>query len=107
MTYTVTAREEEAVNLWETDYIKAKVQEVRMVMETVKGSVPMFREFGGIERAVLDKPMPVAEMMTRTMVREEIERWCEGVTVKNVTFQRDEKTGTMIPTVEVEICEKP
>ncbi len=103
MTYTVKAGDGETVCLWESDPIKAKLQEVRLVMETIKGSVPMFREFGCLDPKVLDKPMPVAEMMTRTMVREGVERWCRGVTVKGVSFQRDEKTGTLSPVVEVEI----
>lgn len=106
MTYTVTAGEGGSVSLWETDPVKAKLQEVSMVLGTVKGSVPMFRDFGSVDPSVLDKPMPVAKMMTRTMVREGIERWCEDVTVKSVSFQRDEKTGTMITTVEVEIYAK-
>ena len=107
MTYTVTAGNDSAVCLWETDPIKAKLQEVRLVTETIKGSVPMFREFGCLDPEVLDKPMPVAEMMTRTMVREGVERRCEGVAVKGVSFQRDEKTGTLVPAVEVEIHAEP
>lgn len=106
MVYTVKTGESRAIALNETDPVKAKLQEVAMVLETIKGSIPMYRDFGAIEPSVLDKPMPVAEMLTRTMVREGIERWCEGVTVKGVSFARDEKTGTLVPSVEVEVNEK-
>lgn len=103
MAYTVKAAPATAIELLERDPVKAKLQEVAMVMGTIKGSVPMYREFGCIERSVLDKPMPVAELMLRTTIREGIEKYCKGVTVTRVFFQRDEKTGTLTPAVEVDV----
>lgn len=105
MIHTVKAMMTGGIVLNETDPVKAKLQEVAMVLGTIKGSIPMYRDFGAIERSVLDRPMPVAEMIARATIREGIEQWCKGVTVKKVSFQRDEKTGTLIPEVEVEIHE--
>ncbi len=105
MAYTVKPGDAGRINLRETDQVKAALQRVAMVLETRKGSVPMYREFG-LDWSILDKPMPVAEMLARTMIREAIERWCEDVTVKGISFQRDEATGALIPTVEVDIHAK-
>ena len=104
MTYTVTAGNDSAVCLWETDPIKAKLQEVRLVTETIKGSVPMFREFGCLDPEVLDKPMPVAKIMMIGEVREAIETWEPGAAVKSGGFAEGAlEPGKLIPAVEVEI----
>lgn len=102
MSYTVTAADAGGLRFGETDPGKAALQQVAMVLATRKGSVPMYREFG-FDWSVLDRPMPVAEALARTLIREAVEQWCGGVTVTGVSFQRDDRTGTLIPTVEVEI----
>lgn len=83
---------------------QAKLQEIKMVMDTPKGSVPMYREFG-FDWGVLDKPAPVAQLLCRATIPEAIERWVPGVRVVGISFGLDEKTGTLIPVVEVEDVE--
>lgn len=102
MSDIVTAAAAEKLSFGETDPEKAALQQVAMVLATRKGSVPMYREFG-FDWSVLDKPASIAEPLARAAIREAVERWCGGVTVKNISFQRDDRTGTLIPAVEVEI----
>jgi phage baseplate assembly protein W len=76
-----------------------------MVLGTPKGSVPYYREFG-LDMEILDKPMNLAQARARTLIREAVERWVPQCTVNSVSFTRDDFTGKMTPTVEVEITDE-
>lgn len=100
MTVAVVEHVGNRLNIIAAGTAEAKLQEVKMVMDTPKGSVPMYREFG-FDWSVLDKPAPVAQMLCRATIPETIERWVQGVRVTGLSFGMDEKTGTLIPVVEV------
>lgn len=95
--------ESPALELGAADTVKSVTQAIKIILTTPKGTVPMYRDFG-VDMSFLDYPGPAAEQRARVEIKEAIERWEPRVTVKDITFQRDElQSGKLVPTVEVEI----
>lgn len=103
MSYTISAADLRHIRFNETDTRASIVQNIAVILSTPKGSVPLYRDFG-ITVNVLDRPIPVAEVMMRSDIREAVEKWEPRVTVIGVEFSQDlSEPGKLIPTVEVEI----
>lgn len=103
MSYFVTAGEDIAITLNETNDTASILQNVAMILGTPKGSVPMYRDFG-VRIEALDRPVPVAKIMLRSEVKEAVELYEPRVEVVDVTFEQDRADPShLIPTVEVEI----
>lgn len=88
--------------------IASKLQQVRMVLTTVKGSVPLDRTFG-LRMVFLDRPLPqaMAEYTGETMA--EVQAQVAGVTVESVEFKEDADEaveGRLFPVVTVSIEEE-
>lgn len=93
----------QALELGAADTVKSVTQAIRIILTTPKGTVPMYRDFG-VDMSFLDYPGPAAEQRARVEIKEAIEQWEPRVTVKDITFRRDElRSGKLIPVVEVEI----
>lgn len=101
MSYIVTSSARISLN--EQDPVASILQNVSVIMATAKGTVPLDRELG-IATNFLDKPLPVARVLAISEIREAIERYEPRVRVLNISFEQSE-SGTLIPTVEVEINE--
>ena len=83
---------------------KAEIlQNVRTILSTRKGTVPLDRDFG-LSWDYLDAPIQVSAMMLRAEIIQALAEYEPRVTVKSVDFTQD-KTATMdgvlIPTVKV------
>lgn len=103
MSYTISTADLRHIRFNETDTRASIVQNIAVILSTPKGSVPLYRDFG-ITVNVLDRPIPVAEVMMRSDIREAVEKWEPRVTVIGVEFSQDlSEPGKLIPTVEVEI----
>ncbi len=103
MRMKVSAYSLEKISLIEPDRVKSIIQNVSIILRTIAGTVPLYREFG-VDRDMLDRPLPVAKAMMTTRVREAVERFEPRVIVRSVTCQEDSSVpGRLIPTVEVEI----
>lgn len=103
MSYTISATDLRHIHFNETDTLTSVMQNIAVILSTPKGSVPLYRDFG-ITVNVLDRPMPVAEVMMRADIREAIEEWEPRVKVIGIDFSQDlTDPGKLIPTVEVEI----
>ncbi len=101
--YKVTANDAAVLKLGEADTVKSVLQAIAIILSTPKGTVPMYRDFG-VNMDFLDLPVPGAEQMARTEIREAIEKWEPRAVVKDITFSRSGAVaGRLIPTVEVEI----
>ena len=68
--YTVTLSSQ--VDFAPSDEVREILQNVRTILSTRKGSVPLDRDFG-LTWAHIDKPMPVAKMLMRSEVIDAIE----------------------------------
>lgn len=83
------------------------LQNVRTIISTRKGSVPLDREFG-ISWAMLDKPLPVARSQMQAQVIDAIERYEPRAKVQRVEFENNEAEaaeGLLNPTVIISIGE--
>lgn len=103
MPYTVTAGDLSALHLNETDTVAAVLQNIKIILTTQRGSVPMYRDFG-IPMDFLDQPMPVAKAKMIAAVREAVEKWEPRAKVLSMAFREDaSQPGKLIPALEVEI----
>jgi hypothetical protein len=80
-------------------------QNIRTILATPKGSVPLDREFG-VDMEGLDMPEPIAQMMFRMNVIDAVERFEPRARVLKVEYQPttvDAMDGKLLPVVTVEI----
>lgn len=103
MSYQVSADGTTKLTLNESDTVRSVLQNIAIILQTPKGSVPMYREFG-LPMDFLDRPIPVAKTMMIAKVREAVERWEPRARVVGVSFSGDASDPSiLIPEVEVEI----
>lgn len=103
MTYKVTAGEETAIKLNQTDKVASVLQNIRMILATRQGTCPLYRGFG-LPQNFLDKPVPVAQTMMCAEIKEAIGEYEPRAEIVNITFGQSVDTpGKIIPTVEVNI----
>ena len=98
--YTVTLSSQ--VDFAPSDEVREILQNVRTILSTRKGSVPLDRDFG-LTWAHIDKPMPVAKMLMRS------EEYEPRATVVSVDFDEDTASamdGILKPRVVVQIGEE-
>lgn len=103
MTFAVTQGTSQEISLLENETINEIVQNVRLIISTIRGSVPLARDFG-ISPQWIDRPIPVVRAQMIVDIRESVERWEPRATVKEVSFADDpSRPGHLIPTVLIEI----
>lgn len=103
MKYQVNAYSLRKIILNETDPVKSVLQNVAIILATIQGTVPLYREFG-IPRDMVDRPISVAKVIMTSRVKEAVERFEPRASVVSVRCQEDEGVpGRLVPTVEVEI----
>jgi len=82
--------------------IKEIVQNVKTILTTMKGEVPLDRDFG-VDVALVDQPIPLTASQLTTNIIEAIETYEPRVTVSEVAYSGDAAEGTIIPSVKVVI----
>lgn len=80
------------------------LQNVRTILNTRVGTVPLARDFG-ISWEHVDMPMPVAQSIMQGVVIDAIEEFEPRARVEKVTFDGDGADGILRPTVIVSIRE--
>ena len=78
------------------------LQNVRTILTTMKGSVPLDRDFG-LDGAILDRPVNALRAVLTTNIIEAVEQYEPRVKVKQVIFAGMADEGIVIPTVRVVI----
>ncbi|MCG8639137.1 MAG: GPW/gp25 family protein [Desulfobacterales bacterium] len=78
------------------------VQNVAVILSTIKGTVPLDREFG-ISAGFLDKPMPVAQALMAGEIAAEVEKQEPRVKVTTVDFLETGRAmdGVLLPKVSI------
>ena len=102
MSYTVNASAPIKINLAPASLIEEVLQNLSMIMQTVKSTAPLYRDFG-ISGSYVDKPTPVAETLIVGELYEAVEKYEPRAEIVNITFERNEYTGKLNPCLEVEI----
>lgn len=94
------------ITLNEPDRVKSILQNISIILSTLQGTVPLYRDFGLNKRSV-DKPINVAKPMIIADVTEAINEFEPRARVVSVSFLEDKDSpGKLIPIVEVEIDEE-
>ncbi len=103
MNYLVSGNDVSSLSFDESDTVKSVLQNIRIILSTPKGTVPLYRDFG-INMEFLDLPAPAAEAYLRTEIRESVELWEPRARVTGVEFDQEKLAeGRLGATVEVEI----
>lgn len=79
------------------------MQNIKTIITTVQGSVPLYRAFG-LDNSALDNPPMVAEALMTPAVIEAIEMYETRVVIESVTYTYDEQ-GTISPIVTFSLAE--
>lgn len=77
------------------------LQNVRTILATTKGTIPLDREFG-IDGSVIDMPTMQAQAYLTNEIFQAIRRYEPRVSIDNITFD-GEITGKLIPKVVITI----
>lgn len=102
MAYTVKADGGAAIILTPDSLVEEVLQNVVMILSTIKTTAPLYRDFG-LSAQFLDKPTPAAEAILIAELFDAIEEYEPRAEIINVSFERDERTGKVIPSLEVKI----
>jgi len=102
MVRTITVDEKFIINLTPATLIEEVLQNVAMIISTVRNTVPLFRDFG-ISATALDKPTIAAESILIAEIYDAIEMFEPRAEIISVSFVRDETLGRLIPRLEVGI----
>lgn len=106
MSYTVKAQKESGLVLVPNTTVEAVLQNVRVIISTIQGEVPLDRTFG-LAGKFLDKPINVAQAILVTEVLEALEAREPRAQLVSASFDYDEDTpGKLIPVVEVKVIDE-
>ena len=107
MSYMVSAQDSGALTFNESDLVASVMQNIRILLSTRRGSVPMYRDFG-LPMKFIDKPENVAKTLIAAEIEDAIREFEPRAEIKNIVFAIDESApGRLVPTLEVEILEEP
>lgn len=85
--------------------VEEVLQNVRMIIATRAGTVPLDRDFG-LSWAAVDAPISVARARVRHDVVEKIRRYEPRATVKGVQYDgRNAETGELLLSVDIEVAQ--
>lgn len=103
MTYEISGGETPPLNLATATLAEEVLQNVRMIISTVKYSVPMDREFG-IDGAVVDRPINIAKARITNEIFRAVRRYEPRAVIESIDFDGDE-SGQLTPKIKVQINE--
>lgn len=78
------------------------IQNVRTILKTCVGTVPLARDFG-VTWEHLDKPLPVAQSLMRTAIVDAVTDFEPRARVQRVSFTGDGIEGLLKPKVVISI----
>lgn len=101
MTYKVNSAEDYSLELQQSSSVYSVLQNIALILNTKRGTVPMYREFG-LPMEFIDKPTEVAETMAYSEISEALEQFEPRAVLENLYFEKS-TDGKMSITVEVSI----
>ena len=103
MIYEINGGEIAPINFMPATLAEEVLQNVRMIISTVKYSVPMDREFG-IDGAVIDRPVNIAKAHLSNEIFRAVRRYEPRAVIESIEFNGDE-SGKLTPTIKIQISE--
>lgn len=104
MIYKVNSADDYSLELSQNNKVYSVLQNIALLLNTKRGSVPMYRNFG-LPMAFVDKPIDVAETMAFSEISEALEEFEPRAMLKNLYFEKG-IDGKMSITVEVSIADE-
>lgn len=104
MTYKVNSADDYTLELRQNKKVYSILQNIALLLNTKRGTAPMYRDFG-IPMAFVDKPINVAETMAWSEISEALEEFEPRAILENLYFEKD-TSGQMSITVEVSIADE-
>lgn len=104
MDYTVNSADSYTLTLVQNKETASILQNIALLLNTKKGTMPMYREFG-LPMKFVDKPIDVAATLAYLEISDAIEKFEPRATLKDVTLNKN-SSGQMHITVEVSIDEQ-
>lgn len=101
MQYEVSVKAPEIIDIAPKNDVNEILQNVRTILATTKGTIPLEREFG-IDGSVIDMPTMQAQAYLTNEIFQAIRRYEPRVSIDNITFD-GEITGKLIPKVVITI----
>lgn len=86
MDIVIDQDEDFSTDFQENDEIKSIKQNIAMLLNTKKGTIPMYREFG-LPMEFVDKPINVAETMATFEISEALDAFEPRATLKDMRFK--------------------
>lgn len=80
------------------------LQNVRTILTTARGSVPMDRDFG-IDAEVVSMPIATAQAKLTADIIATVMKYEPRAKVKKIIYEGDEESGQIRPTVRIEVVE--
>ena len=101
MQYEVSTKDPEKIDISPKNEVTEILQNVRTILATTKGTIPLDREFG-IDGFVIDMPTMQAQAYLTNEIFQAIRRYEPRVSIDNITFD-GEISGKLIPKVVITI----
>lgn len=101
MQYEVSVKAPEIIDIAPKNDVNEILQNVRTILATTKGTIPLDREFG-IDGSVIDMPTMQAQAYLTNEIFQAIRRYEPRVSIDNITFDGD-ISGKLIPKVVITI----
>ncbi len=99
--YSLSASDPIKINLAPASVIEEVLQNLSMILRTIKNTAPLYRDFG-ISGGFIDKPIPVAETLIVAEIYEAVEKYEPRAEIVEISFDCD-NSGKLNPCLEVEI----
>lgn len=80
---------------------QAIIQNIAIILDTIQNSCPMFRGLG-LPSELYGRPLPAVENMMVGYIYDQIEEYEPRADIAEVTFEKDELKGTLIPIIFIE-----
>ncbi len=88
------------MNLFTTNEQEQIKRNVELILSTVKGSVPLNRDFG-LDISFVDMPTAKVAALARKQIYEQVKKYEPRATIKSISFKIDEIDGIVKPKVEI------
>ena len=101
MAFLVNANKEPTIDFAPGTVVDEVLQNVRTIITTIKGSIPLDRAFG-IDGDVVDLPINVAKAKLTNEIFSAVRRYEPRAVIESITFEGD-ISGRLVPIVEVSV----
>lgn len=91
----------ENIDLSPANEHQAIIQNIAIILDTIQNSCPMFRGLG-LPGELYGRPLPAVENVMVGYIYDQIEEYEPRADISEVTFERDELKGTLIPVIYIE-----